>query len=213
MFHKCSWNISARISQLCCERGLTPSNKPLSPLQWRHNGHDGFSNHQPRECLLNLNSGTDQRNISYHHDDQVGGDTWSTYVTYVHLGRTYRFTYAIRWSGIPRKSRPLSTQNLCRRQLIIHEVRVLDLNRTNVSFSMTIVYFTDLRKCCERYTRHARLVRATDKHGDEGNHPRQLWLSPCQIVSPRWLNKSPNLGNVSHKQGGIAETVKNVTAN
>ena len=24
----------------------------------------------------------------------------------------------------------------------------------------------------------------------------------------RWLNKSPNLGNVSHKQGGIAETVK-----
>ena len=26
--------------------------------------------------------------------------------------------------------------------------------------------------------------------------------------SPRWLNKSPNLGNVSHKRGGIAETVK-----
>ena len=24
----------------------------------------------------------------------------------------------------------------------------------------------------------------------------------------RWLIKSPNLGNVSHKQGGVAETVK-----
>ena len=22
-------------------------------LQWRHNGHDGLSNHQPRDCLLN----------------------------------------------------------------------------------------------------------------------------------------------------------------
>ena len=26
--------------------------KPLS-LQWRHNEHDGVSNHQPRDCLLN----------------------------------------------------------------------------------------------------------------------------------------------------------------
>ena len=24
-----------------------------SPLQWRHNGHDGVSNHQPYDCLLN----------------------------------------------------------------------------------------------------------------------------------------------------------------
>ena len=24
-----------------------------SPLQWRHNEHDGFSNHQPHRCLLN----------------------------------------------------------------------------------------------------------------------------------------------------------------
>ena len=23
------------------------------PLRWRHNGHDGISNHQPHECLLN----------------------------------------------------------------------------------------------------------------------------------------------------------------
>ena len=25
----------------------------LSPLQWRHNEHDGVSNHQPHDCLLN----------------------------------------------------------------------------------------------------------------------------------------------------------------
>ena len=24
-----------------------------SPLQWRHNGHDSVSNHQPHDCLLN----------------------------------------------------------------------------------------------------------------------------------------------------------------
>ena len=23
-------------------------------MQWRHNGHDGVSNHQPYDCLLNL---------------------------------------------------------------------------------------------------------------------------------------------------------------
>ena len=25
----------------------------VSPLQWRHNEHDGVSNHQPHDCLLN----------------------------------------------------------------------------------------------------------------------------------------------------------------
>ena len=25
-----------------------------TPLQWRHNEHDGVSNHQPQDCLLNL---------------------------------------------------------------------------------------------------------------------------------------------------------------
>ena len=30
-------------------------------LQWRHNGHDSVSNHQPHDCLLNRYSGTDQR--------------------------------------------------------------------------------------------------------------------------------------------------------
>ena len=25
----------------------------IHPLQWRHNGHDGISNHQPLDCLLN----------------------------------------------------------------------------------------------------------------------------------------------------------------
>ena len=30
-------------------------------LQWRHNGHDGVSNYQPHDWLLNRYSGTDQR--------------------------------------------------------------------------------------------------------------------------------------------------------
>ena len=30
-------------------------------LQWRHNGRDGVSNHQPHGCLLNLYSDADQR--------------------------------------------------------------------------------------------------------------------------------------------------------
>ena len=25
----------------------------VPPLQWRHNGRDGVSNHQPNDCLLN----------------------------------------------------------------------------------------------------------------------------------------------------------------
>ena len=28
----------------------------LQPLLWRHNGRDGVSNHQPRECILNRSS-------------------------------------------------------------------------------------------------------------------------------------------------------------
>ena len=31
------------------------------PLQWRHNGRDGVSNHQPHHCLLNRLSGTAHR--------------------------------------------------------------------------------------------------------------------------------------------------------
>ena len=35
----------------------------LHPLQWRHNGRDSVSNHQPHDCLLNRYSEADQRNI------------------------------------------------------------------------------------------------------------------------------------------------------
>ena len=33
----------------------------IRPLQWRHNGRDSISNHQPDECLLNHYSDADQR--------------------------------------------------------------------------------------------------------------------------------------------------------
>ena len=36
-----SMNVTSTISTKCL------------PLQWRHNGRDGISNHQPRDCLLN----------------------------------------------------------------------------------------------------------------------------------------------------------------
>ena len=29
------------------------SRRPLLTLRWHHNGHDGVSNHQPHDCLLN----------------------------------------------------------------------------------------------------------------------------------------------------------------
>ena len=32
----------------------------LIPLQWRHNGRDGVSNHQPHDCISTVYSGADQ---------------------------------------------------------------------------------------------------------------------------------------------------------
>ena len=45
-------------------------------------------------------------------------------------------------------------------------------------------------------------TKKTPSYGYRDPHDK-----PKTVVS-RWLNKSPNLGNVSHEQGGIAETVK-----
>ena len=47
-------------SNLCRSSGLYHSSFILS-LRWRHNGRDGFSNHQPHDCLLTGYSGADQR--------------------------------------------------------------------------------------------------------------------------------------------------------
>ena len=40
-----SWKVS------CCWDDT--SEVPVKPLHWRHNDHDGVSNHQPHGCLLN----------------------------------------------------------------------------------------------------------------------------------------------------------------
>ena len=37
------------------------ASNPMHTLQWRHNGHDGVSNHQPHDCFLNRYSDADQR--------------------------------------------------------------------------------------------------------------------------------------------------------
>ena len=40
-------------SSQCKWHGLSWSESGVHSLQWRHNGRDSFSNHQPRNCLLN----------------------------------------------------------------------------------------------------------------------------------------------------------------
>ena len=46
------WNINFTHVRSCsCRHSLIWSY--LCPLHWRHNGHDGISNHQPHGCLLN----------------------------------------------------------------------------------------------------------------------------------------------------------------
>ena len=74
-FGSCArWGGSRWLSRWCCASCRLPSNSdvcwswevisalPSGPvwsvegkaiLQWRHNGHDGLSNHQPHDCLLN----------------------------------------------------------------------------------------------------------------------------------------------------------------
>ena len=51
----CSCHVSTVLSTLWAFQ------KMMGPLQWRHNEHDGVSNHQPRDCLLNRLFSADQR--------------------------------------------------------------------------------------------------------------------------------------------------------
>ena len=44
--------IMATLSFRCFGAGWGPGDANMT-LQWRHNGHDGVSNHQPHDCLLN----------------------------------------------------------------------------------------------------------------------------------------------------------------
>ena len=47
-----SFTITAWLYTSCCSQNADLNGKFL-PLQWRQNGHDGISNHQPHDCLLN----------------------------------------------------------------------------------------------------------------------------------------------------------------
>ena len=51
------------------------AHKWTNSLQWRHNGHDSVSNHQPHDCFLNCYSDTDQRK----HQSSASPHKW--YVT------------------------------------------------------------------------------------------------------------------------------------
>ena len=48
----CSWLVPSHCLSQCWPRCLMPYGVTRPPLQWRHNGHDGLSNHQPNDCLL-----------------------------------------------------------------------------------------------------------------------------------------------------------------
>ena len=47
----CSYNLQGLYCS-CSETLKHSKHKPFSPLQWRHNGLDSVSNHQPHHCLL-----------------------------------------------------------------------------------------------------------------------------------------------------------------
>ena len=51
----------------------------ITILQWRHNEHDGASNHQPHDCLLNLYSGAENIKALRHWPlcGEFTGDRWT----------------------------------------------------------------------------------------------------------------------------------------
>ena len=55
-YENCSILLIIIIAEFCCMKNLRNFvaciAKSVTPLQWRHTGHDSVSNHQPRECLL-----------------------------------------------------------------------------------------------------------------------------------------------------------------
>ena len=46
-------NLPAMLLSYCVDFKLENYKTSVFSLQWRHNGHDGVSNHQPHGCLLN----------------------------------------------------------------------------------------------------------------------------------------------------------------
>ena len=54
-FRECNfvtYNVDMFMWTCCHVKRYSDSTSPI-PLQWRHNGRDGVSNHQPNDCLLN----------------------------------------------------------------------------------------------------------------------------------------------------------------
>ena len=63
----------------------------IFPLQWRQNGHDGVSNHQPQQYLLNRYSGADQRNIKARRHWTYGGEFTGDCDKCNHWNSIYRY--------------------------------------------------------------------------------------------------------------------------
>ena len=50
---KSQWCVPGTLSAICIILCFVVVRNWVVSLQWRHNGHDGVSNHQPHHCLLN----------------------------------------------------------------------------------------------------------------------------------------------------------------
>ena len=69
----------------------------MDALQWRHNGHDGVSNHQPHHCLFNRlfrrRSKKTPRHIKYIQNIRIYAD-WSKYI-FAFCGCIYQIALAV----------------------------------------------------------------------------------------------------------------------
>ena len=72
------WILKSKRIKLC--KAVSTFSLP-NPLQWHHNGRDSVYNHQPRDCLLNLNSDADQiKHQSSASLDFVRGIHWDRWI-------------------------------------------------------------------------------------------------------------------------------------
>ena len=50
---RCQYSVTKRLASCQLSASVMYCVQHFNRLQWRHNGHDGVSNHQPHDCLLN----------------------------------------------------------------------------------------------------------------------------------------------------------------
>ena len=74
---------------------MYPLTKPLIALQWRYNGRDGVSNHQPRDCLLNSFKAQTQETSKLRVTGLYHDNSFSMWQNSVQLACVQTFAYHI----------------------------------------------------------------------------------------------------------------------